>query len=161
MRRLGSTHSTRASILVAAVLANTTTWGCNANDEADECRTQCGPNTRDCDEQPLESFGDLESGRTIYQERCDDGARWAFEAQCADGIVVLRSGTGFGSEGRFYDPDSGEFLGLTVTGDQSSQPCFNKSYWPVRVACREPVITRVLCGTTFSEGESAGRGVTQ
>ena len=151
------------TVLVAALLASTSASGCHAADDADAdvCRSQCGPGPSDCDEQPFESFGDLESGRATYQERCDAGARWAFEAVCADGVIVLRSGTAYGSEGRFYDPDSGEFLGLTIGSDQSSAPCYAKSYWPVRVACSEPVVTRVLCGTSFSEGDSAGRGVTQ
>jgi hypothetical protein len=76
-------------------------------------------------------------------------------------VVVLRSGTGYTSEGRFYDPESGEFLGLTTTTDVSSPPCDGKSFWPARVPCRSPAIARVLCGSAFAEGDPAGRGVTQ
>ena len=150
-------------LLVAALTASASAWGCNGEDAPanDRCRSQCGPGGGDCDEQPFESFGDLESGRATYQERCDDGAYFGFEAECADGVVVLRSGTGFSTEGRFYDPDSGEFLGLTVTSDERNETCDGKSHWPALVACREPVVTRVLCGTEFTEGQSAGRGVTQ
>ena len=129
--------------------------------EDDDCRSQCELAAAACDEQPLASFGDLETGRVTYQERCEEGALWAFQAECEEGTLVLRSGTGYTSEGRFYDPDSGAFLGLTTTTDAQSPPCHGKSYWPNPVPCTAPVVTRVLCGTAFDEGAPAGRGVTQ
>lgn len=143
--------------LVAAVCC--ASWlGC---EDDSVCRSQCSSDGSSCVEQPFESFADVESGRALYEARCEDGALWAFEAECEDGTVILRSGTGYTSEGRFYDGDSGEFLGLTKTTDVVSPPCNGKNYWPSRVPCRMPVVTRVLCGTAFSQGENAGRGVTQ
>src|ERR1700712_5248866 len=123
-----------------------TCWGCA---DTSECRSQCELAAGRCEEKPFASFGDLESGRSQYQQRCDAGALWAFEAECKQGTTVLRSGTGYTSEGRFYAASSGAFLGLTTTTDTASPPCDGKSFWPTEVACESPVVTRVICGTAF------------
>ena len=146
-------HLVRFSVLmcVAACL------GCG-----DECRGQCGPpRDEQCSEKPFGSFGDLASGRAEYQQRCEKGAIWVFEAACKQGTIVLRSGTGYTSEGRFYDPKSGKFLGLTATTDVSSSPCDGKSHWPEVVPCESPTVTRVLCGDAFMLGGPGGPGITQ
>jgi hypothetical protein len=143
-----------ARLLLAAALCSAIGAGCS-----DECPASCEmESAQGCDDP---NFADLDVARAGYRARCDAGAIWVFEAECENGTIVLRSGTGYTSEGRFYDPKSGEFLGLTTTTDVVSPPCDGKGYWPDRVACRKPVVTRVLCGSAFAEGDAAGRGVTQ
>lgn len=133
-------------------------WGC-ADDN--ECRSQCELAAGSCTEEPFDSFGDLESGRAEYQRRCTAGALWAFEAECKQGTKVLRSGTGYMSEGRFYASTSGAFLGLTTTTDVSAPPCHGKSAWPAEIPCDSPTVTRAICGTAFELGASGGPGITQ
>jgi hypothetical protein len=142
----------RRVLIVCLALA----WGCD-----DKCRSQCELAAGGCEEKPLASFGDLESARVELQGRCADDARWAFEATCKEGTIVLRSGTGYTSEGRFYDPGSGAFKGLTTTTDVQDETCEGKSYWPETVPCSAPTVTRVICGDAFKVGDSGGPGITQ
>ena len=125
-----------------------------------ECRSQCELGAATCEEKPFASFGDLEAGRAEYRQRCNDGVLWAFEATCKQGTSVLRSGTGYTSEGRFYAASSGAFLGLTTTTDTSTPPCNGKSFWPTEVPCEAPVVTQIMCGTGFRVGDSGGAGIT-
>lgn len=143
----------RAVVLVSLTVG----WGCE-----DKCRSQCELAAGEpCRERPFESFGNLEEGRSTLQDRCDKGALWGFEAECKEGTIVLRTGNGTTSEGRFYAPSSGAFVGLTTTTDVSDETCEGKSYWPDSVPCDSPIITRVLCGDVFKVGGPGGKGITQ
>ena len=139
--------------------------GCSSGaDESEmppaECLSQCEL-AGSCDVRAFEDFPDLADARMAQQVACEGGALWAFEGVCSAGTVVLRTGNGFTSEGLFFDPNTGAFLGLTTTTDVGDPVCQGKSYWPQLVPCTAPTVTVVGCGTSFEVGESGGRGVTQ
>src|SRR5262249_43860096 len=127
--------------------------GSQDNPERDQCLAQCELAAGSCSEKPLESFGDLTAGRAEYQGRCNSHVGFGYEAECEQGTIVLQSGNGHTSEARYYDPQSGKFLGLSTMTDVINPPCQGKGYWPAAVPCAAPTISKVLCGLGFTPGD--------
>jgi hypothetical protein len=92
---------------------------------------------------------ELASALREWQGRCPQGATRTFprlsEATCADGTRALELALGRGVERRFFDAN-GKFLAVEMEGDFIDPICAGIRYWPKRVVCDSPVVTKVHCG---------------
>jgi len=114
----------------------------------DVCRRQCYGGA--CVEAPLESFEDREATYERFSTRCTQGPRPSvLEARCADGSWRVDSSTGYAVDRRYFDA-AGRFRGL-VSGRDKIDDC-ESVYWPEKIVCERPEVTRVACG----EGDKVG-----
>ena len=126
----------------------------------DPCRSQCELAAGQCEERGIEEFGDFDTTLGEWQAEagnldCDRSFPFMVTGECGDGVTLfLYRGTGFTTLTNYYDSETGRFMSLTTTTDAIEPRCEGRGYFPELFVCRDAVVTEVICGTFFEEGEA-------
>lgn len=83
-------------------------------------------------------------GTTVGTTGCDNVFLLEVTAgTCSNGLLFL-STFGIHSEEKYYDAQTGEFVGLVQISDVPIPPCGGISYIPRRITCSDPTVTEVI-----------------
>lgn len=124
----------------------------------DACRSQCELAAGSCEEIPIEEFAEFDEELATWRAQtgglnCEDAFPFVVVGECADGKKFLFNGGGFTALVQYYSAEDDTFVGLETQTDVVMPPCNGKGFWPEPVACEEPTVTEVVCGTLYDVGE--------
>jgi hypothetical protein len=124
--------------------------------EDDPCRSQCELAAGHCAVMAFEDFANFDETSAQWRAQCpaevDQRFPFVVEAECADGIKILYRGSGKTTEHRYFET-TGEFIALSTRTDVSKNECGGIGFWPERVTCERPVVTKSFCDV-FTVGQA-------
>lgn len=150
-----ATRWLKLALRIGAVLS-ATLCGCGGESEKADVASEADGATRDaaatdpcrraCDAGQCEET-DFAATKAQWVQRCEQADHfWAFVGRCDDNTELLLFGTGTTNEWRHFD-SSGTWLGTEESSDAPDANGCRRTYYPNRIACENPVVTAVLCGT--------------